>query len=147
VSVWNPAVVVVGVDGSEPAARAARAAAGLCRTTGARLLVVTVVRPPEGWWGVVGSPPPAEALGDALAGAQRDVLDATVDDLDLEGVAHRTVEEIGDPAARLVAVCEREEADVLVVGRQGAGLLRRILLGSVANRVAHEAPCPVLLIP
>jgi nucleotide-binding universal stress UspA family protein len=34
-----------------------------------------------------------------------------------------------------------------VVGRRGEGFLRRMVLGSVANHLAHEAPCPVVLVP
>jgi len=145
--VWNPKLVVVGVDGSDESLRAARTAAGLAKATGAKLLIVTVVRPPEGWWGVVGSPPPASALADALADAQRKVLDHTIEATSLDDIDFDTVEEIGDPAARLVAVCEDNDADVLVIGKQGEGLLRRVVLGSVAHHLVHEAPCPVLLVP
>ncbi|MEA2010201.1 MAG: universal stress protein, partial [Actinomycetota bacterium] len=51
------------------------------------------------------------------------------------------------PSARLIDVCNRVDADILVVGRRGAGLLRRMVVGSVANHVVHEAPCPVLVVP
>jgi nucleotide-binding universal stress UspA family protein len=34
-----------------------------------------------------------------------------------------------------------------VVGRRGAGVVERLVLGSVADRLAHEAPCPVLIVP
>lgn len=37
-----------------------------------------------------------------------------------------------------------ENADLLVLGRRGAGLSER-LFGSVADRVVHRAHCPVLL--
>jgi nucleotide-binding universal stress UspA family protein len=108
---------------------------------------VTVVRPPEGWWGIVGSPPTAEALGDSLSDAQRDVLDRTLRSVNLSGVEYEMQEEIGEPSARLIDVCVRVDADILVVGRRGAGLLRRMVVGSVANHVVHEAPCPVLVVP
>jgi nucleotide-binding universal stress UspA family protein len=35
----------------------------------------------------------------------------------------------------------------MVIGRRGAGLIERIMLGSVANRLVHDAPCPVMLVP
>lgn len=144
---WEPRLIVAGVDGSEQSNRAAGVAAGLARIRGATLVIVTVVRPPEGWWGIVGSPPTAEALGDSLSDAQRDVLDATVAALDLEGVDYRTREEIGDAAVQLVAVCEELDADLLVVGRRGSGLLRRMVVGSVANHLIHESTSPVLVVP
>jgi len=144
---WNPTTLVVGVDGSDPSIDATRVAADLARARGAKLLIVTVVRPPEGWWGIVGSPPTAEALGDSLSDAQRDVLDRVLRAIDLEGLDYETQEEIGEPSSRLIDVCRREDADILVVGRRGAGLLRRMVVGSVANHVVHEAPCPVLVVP
>ncbi len=144
---WSPQTIVVGVDGSEQSVRAAEVAAAMARVHGARLLLATVVRPPEGWWGLVGSPPPAEALGDALAKAQAEVLDTVVGGLDLEGITHDTVEEIGDPAAALANLCTREGAEILVVGRRGAGLVERLVMGSVADRAVRLAPCPVLVVP
>ncbi len=144
---WELRTVVVGVDGSDQSVRAAQVAAGMARVHGARLLVATVVRPPEGWWGLVGSPPPADALGDALSKAQAEVLDAVVGQIDLEGLDHDTIEEIGDPAAALANVCTRQDAGILVVGRRGAGLVERLVVGSVADRAVRLAPCPVLVVP
>jgi nucleotide-binding universal stress UspA family protein len=144
---WTVRNVVVGVDGSDQGRRAATIAAGLARANDARLHIVTVVRPPEGWWGVVGSPAPADALAASMAQAQRSILDRTVEQVDLKGLDPVVVEEIGDPAGALVAYCEENDADVLVVGRRGAGIVERVLIGSVADRLAHDAPCPLLIVP
>jgi nucleotide-binding universal stress UspA family protein len=144
---WSPKVVVVGVDGSEQSTRAAQVAADLCRCHGARLHLVTVVRPPEGWWGIVGSPPPADALASSMSQAQQSILDVSVRGLDLEGVGWDASEEIGEPASALADVCRDRQADVLVVGRRGAGVVERLVIGSVADRLAHYAPCPVLIVP
>ena len=144
---WNPKVVVVGIDGSEQSRHAAQAAADLARKNGARLHIVTVVRPPEGWWGIVGSPPPADVLTASMSEAQQGILDSTVEGLDLEGVEWSASEEIGEPASALADVCHEDGADLLVVGRRGAGLVERLVMGSVADRVAHYAPCPVLIVP
>ncbi len=146
-SEWKPKTVVAGVDGSDQSTRAAAVAAALCRCHGARLHLITVVRPPEGWWGIVGSPPPADALASSMSQAQQTILDVTVSQLDLEGLEWDASEEIGEPASALADVCREREADVLVVGRRGAGLVERLVIGSVADRLAHYAPCPVLIVP
>jgi nucleotide-binding universal stress UspA family protein len=139
--------VVAGVDGSEGGERAAKVAADIARKWGARLLLVTVVRTPEGWWGIGGAPPTPEALSTALIEGQQQILDETEAMLDLEGVDYQTVEELGDPVNRLLAVCEDNDADLVVIGRRGAGLMERVVLGSVADRLCHLAPCPVLIVP
>lgn len=146
-STWDLENVVVGVDGSDQSTRAAQVAAAMARRHGARLHVVTVVRPPEGWWGVVGAPPPAEAMSTAMAKAQQSVLDATIELLDLEGVEHTSSQEIGDPASELERYCDAVDADLLVVGRRGAGMVERLILGSVADRLARDAPCPLMIVP
>ena len=144
---WSPNVIVAATDGSDQSLRAANAAAALARTNDAHLFIVTVVRPPEGWWGIVGAPPPAESLGNALADAQRVVLEKTVEAVDLEGVDYETVEEVGDPANQLAAFAEEKNADLLVIGQRGAGLVERIMVGSVADRLVHIAHTPVLVVP
>ncbi len=144
---WKIATIVVGVDGSNTSLRAAEKAAALARANLAKLFLVTVVRPPEGWWGIGGAPPPPEALSAALAEGRREVLAETESKLDLEGIDYETIEELGDPATRLMAVCDDQNADLLVIGRRGAGLFERVILGSVADRICHLAPCPVLVVP
>jgi nucleotide-binding universal stress UspA family protein len=144
---WQVSTIVAGIDGSEGSDRAAERAAAIARHWDARLLLVTVVRSPEGWWGIGGAPPSPEALSTALVEGHTELLADTESGLDLEGINYETIVELGDPVSRLIAVCEINEADVLVVGRRGAGLAERVILGSVADRLAHLASCPVLVVP
>ena len=116
---WNVKTIVVGVDGSEGAQRAADEAAGVARATGAKLILATVVRPPEGWWGIGGAPPTPEALSAALVEGQQEVLNQVVANLDLDGIDYETVQELGDPANRLIALAEERNVDLMVIGRRG----------------------------
>lgn len=144
---WQPSVVVAATDGSERSIAAAKVAIDLARSNGAVLHVVTAVRPPEGWWGIEGAPPPPRAVSDAILDAQEEVLDATISQLDVTGVKVETALQVGDPSGVIVSYCEEIGADVLVIGRRGAGLIERFVMGSVADRLAHYAPCPVLIVP
>ena len=144
---WHPSTIVAGVDGSEASFHAAEHAAAIVKHWDARLLLVTVVRTPEGWWGIGGAPPSPEALSAALTEGQQRILGEVEGRLELEGLNFETVEELGDPVSRLLAVCEVNEADVLVIGRRGAGIAERVILGSVADRLCHLASCPVLVVP
>jgi nucleotide-binding universal stress UspA family protein len=144
---WNPQSIVVGVDGSETSRRAAEIATEIARSQQAKLLLVTVVRPPEGWWGIGGAPPTPEALSAALVEGQQQVLKESEEHLSLDGVDYETVEELGDPTSRLIAVAEEREAGLIVIGKRGAGLAERVMLGSVADRLCHHSPIPVMVVP
>lgn len=145
--VWEIANIVAGVDGSDQSRHAARISADIAKKNGATLHLVTIVRPPEGWWGIVGSPPTPSALSRSLTEAQREILDSVVAELDLTGIEVIQVEDVGDPARSLLEYATRVDADLMVIGRRGAGLIERIMLGSVANRIVHDADYPVLLVP
>jgi nucleotide-binding universal stress UspA family protein len=60
------------------------------------------------------------------------------------GVGCETVIEDGDPAPAIEFVAECRHADLIVLSTRGHGKFRRLLLGSVAGKVLHEAACPVL---
>jgi nucleotide-binding universal stress UspA family protein len=53
-----------------------------------------------------------------------------------------------DSAARVLSeVAEAEQADLVVVGSSRRGALGRLLPGTTAERLLHEAPCPVAVAP
>jgi nucleotide-binding universal stress UspA family protein len=145
--VWNPNAIIVGVDGSDTSTRAAQIAAEIARARQAKLVLVTVVRPPEGWWGIGGAPPTPEALSTALVEGQQQILKESEENLPLDGVDYETVEELGDPTSRLIAVAEERDAGLIVIGKRGAGLAERVMLGSVADRLCHHSPVPVMVVP
>lgn len=134
----------VAVDGSAESRRAVSMGVKLAQLAGASLTLITVVRPPEGWWGIEGSPPTPEAMSAAIATARRELLAPIRDSLEMETEA---VLEIGEPGAAIINFCEAENIDMLFVGRRGAGVIERVMMGSVADRLAHEAPCPVVIVP
>jgi nucleotide-binding universal stress UspA family protein len=53
----------------------------------------------------------------------------------------------GAPAPELLRLAEELAVDLMVMATQGKGAVARAWLGSVADRVARSAPCPVLLLP
>jgi nucleotide-binding universal stress UspA family protein len=116
--------VIVGTDGSITAGRAVERAAELARASGARLVVV-----------FVGEPAAGKAV---LDGVERQYGDAETE-LDL-----RLAE--GDPADALLGVAEAEAGDLVVVGNKGMSGAQRFLLGSVPNKVSHQAKCDVLIV-
>jgi universal stress protein A len=58
----------------------------------------------------------------------------------------RTLIEVGAAAAQIVEVARREKVDQIVIGSHGHAAIARLVLGSVADRVAHTATCPVTIV-
>jgi len=52
----------------------------------------------------------------------------------------------GDPAGEVIHLANQTDADLIVMATHGRRGLRRLMLGSVAERVVREAHCPVLTI-
>jgi nucleotide-binding universal stress UspA family protein len=144
---WDASHIVAAVDGSDSSLRAARAAIELARSSQGEVTLITVVRPPEGYWGIDGAPPSPEAMAAAIVRARTEVLDAALKELETDGLTVNTVEEIGDPATSILNHCAEAGATVLFVGRRGSGFVERLMLGSVADRLAHNSPCPVVIVP
>jgi nucleotide-binding universal stress UspA family protein len=53
---------------------------------------------------------------------------------------------IGQPAQELVAAARESKCDSIMLSTRGLTGLDRYLIGSVADRVAGLAPCPVVLV-
>ncbi len=53
---------------------------------------------------------------------------------------------IGDPGQEIAAYAEELDAGLVIVPSHGKSALKRILLGSVAERVVRLAHCPVLVL-
>jgi nucleotide-binding universal stress UspA family protein len=146
--------LVVGVDGSTNARRAARFVAALTPPRGGRVTVVRVEEP-------VRMPPSAGRLPGTIRGMLRSQLaalnaerlgrakrevDAVAAQLARGGWTVRTSVRSGPPLDELLAATAAAGADTLVVGARGTGGVARLLLGSVAEGALNHAPIPVLVV-
>jgi nucleotide-binding universal stress UspA family protein len=157
--------IIVGYDGSEQAERALLRGAELAEALRARLVVVSVARPPRPTAslaadGPVEMPIPAppgpitpgvpvpspeepqpapEQLAEHQLGRARGSLASRR--VDVEYVA-----EVGEPTERLLALAAEREADLLVVGSREHGFLEHLLARPVDEAVAKRAACDVLLV-
>lgn len=64
----------------------------------------------------------------------------------LEGIPNEVSVEDGDTRQTLLRLAKDKAADLLVVGTHGRSGLGRVLIGSVAEAVFREAPCPVMTV-
>ena len=54
--------------------------------------------------------------------------------------------EEGDPGWSVASLAEKLDADLVVVPSHGRSGIKRLVMGSVAERIARHAPCPVLIL-
>jgi nucleotide-binding universal stress UspA family protein len=88
------------------------------------------------------TPPPPERV----ARAEVALVDAAVK-TKAAGVACDTFATFGRPAEEIVKRARALGARMLVVGTRGHGSVKALLVGSVAERIVKDAPCPVLVVP
>ena len=62
---------------------------------------------------------------------------------ELAGTQVDRVADAGDPAYRILDFAHTHGVDLIMMPTHGVGLFRRLLLGSVAAKVLHDARCPV----
>ncbi|MFJ6538426.1 universal stress protein [Paenarthrobacter sp. NPDC091711] len=134
-------IIVVGVDGTDTAAKAARSAKQLAVALGATLHIVTAFETDRS--GIVSNDSDRWMVADkdraaAVARKTADALGAS--DVKIESFA---VE--GPPALALMKHAEGCAASVIAIGNRRMQGFKRVL-GSVANTVAHNAPCDVYIV-
>lgn len=89
----------------------------------------------------------------ALQRARRKAADATLHELQKRAeargvpVSSRTVDTFGGVGEAIVEGAKGVDADLVVLCSHGRRGIKRLLLGSVADRVLHVSPLPVLVLP
>ena len=141
----TPSRLLVPVDFSESSLRVLRYAVDLAKDAGGALTIVHVVSADYGWLEIG-----REEYRDLDKSLQKQAAD------ELRSLADANVPQeiptdlevrIGRPAEEIVAAATETKSDLIVLSTHGRSGLDRYLLGSVAERVAHLASCPVLLLP
>jgi nucleotide-binding universal stress UspA family protein len=127
-------------DFSERSEYAYRLACSLARDYSARLLIVHVCPPAVAVYGDMILAPPAgtdfQEVKDKLLRLQGP---------DSRVLAEHRLEE-GVPAEEILRVAQECKSDLIVMGTHGRRGLRRLLMGSVAEQVMRNAPCPVITV-
>ncbi len=141
--------ILVGTDGSDSAATAVDHAIKLAQELNAKLVFVSAY---EQLASMRVEPHPLQPgdHDDFAVGPRAEVLallEQAATDARAAGVAEvATFERLGDPADAILEVAEEQGCDLIVVGNRGMQGARRLLLGSVPNKISHAAPCSVLIV-
>lgn len=133
--------IVIAVDGSDEARRAARRGLQLAQVFDATVDILSVVeqsalRLTE-----------TSAEKTRLKGRGQDIL-KEIEELasELDHPVTTALSE-GKPAVQISEYADKQDTDLIVVGRQGLTGLGRRLLGGVTEQVLHHSDVPVLVVP
>ncbi|APR39296.1 universal stress protein [Paraburkholderia sp. SOS3] len=142
--------ILVALDGSETSMRALGFALRLAQESHALLHPVYVIDVPLIAFDTPGFDP--VVVRDAYCEEGKRVIDVARGRMEKAGVKGRArVVEATAPAEDVAYRIQRTAiecgADLIVMGTHGRRGFRRLVLGSVAERVLRNATCPVLLIP
>jgi nucleotide-binding universal stress UspA family protein len=133
--------IVVGYDGSPAGEAALDQALGLSSRLGDAVVVVFGYAPPGIWGGEIAEHEEAiEELGEKVTTRAREQAARRGAEIEVELVAERAAE-------ALMAVADRRDARMIVVGSFGEPPLKGMILGSTPNKLLHLAERPVLVVP
>lgn len=136
--------ICCAVDFGDPSRVAMAQAAELAKRLGADLLLVHVFVPPR------------VSASDVLVSRETAPSDVALEQEMLEqwradaerrsGGSAQAHALWGEPAEKIVQFANEERCDVVVIGTHGRKGLPRLVLGSVAERVARRCECPVVVV-
>lgn len=135
--------ILLAVDGSDHALRAAGVAADLARAMNAKTIRIVVAY--DGIPAYLGEPNLQSAIESRLKDAQ-DILQKAEETVGKTPAEIHTELIEGSPAEAIIDVARTRESDVIVMGSRGMGTLTGLVLGSTSQKVVSHAPCPVLIV-
>ena len=138
--------ILVATDGSKPATEAVKHAVGIAGVVGADLAIAHVVYIPPIAYAEDVSPGIEKAFRDLRSEGER-VVSAASKVAKQKGIDASThvIDNNRSPVWALTRFANEGKFDLIVVGTRGLGGLRRTVLGSVSNGIAHYAKCSVLV--
>ncbi len=134
--------ILVAVDGSKHADKAAKYARGIARTQGAEL---TLLHCPGHIPNLIGGSA-REKLMQELEADGLKLIEGYKDLCEGMNVCYSRVVRVGDPAVVLIKYAEENGMDLIVMGSRGLTDLEGLIMGSVTHHVLQRTCCPVLII-
>lgn len=133
--------IMVPVDGSESADKAIKAAVEIAKSMDAELLFLYVQNINQ----LAINACLTDAIMRAVEEAGNEILDRAAS-LVPEGVKSKELRVSGSPGPAVVEAASDQNADMIVMGSRGLGMIKAALLGSVSQYVVEQAHCPVMVV-
>ena len=140
--------IICSTDFSEPSFEGLKAADELAGHFGAQVILLHAIAPMPTMPGI-GAPtgfhiPPV--LKD-MEGKAAEELERIKAEKMNRGSDTRTMVIYGKPADEIVRIATEEKADIIVIATHGQSGWKRLISGSVTERIVRMASCPVLAVP
>jgi nucleotide-binding universal stress UspA family protein len=132
--------ILLATDGSKNSDEAAEKAIVFARAYGGRIGIVSVVDLPDELYAE------APSLVEKLVKKAREYVDKVQTMAAVAAVETETYVREGQSHRIIVALAGDIQADLIVMGSHGRSGIKRLLMGSVTEKVIGHAPCPVLVV-
>ena len=133
--------LLLAYDGSKQSEKAFAVAVDMASRYSAKMIVLSVARPPE---------PPVAVELDAMIENATEYYEghfrSMKEQVEKMGIDAEFLVRVGHPAEQIVQMANEERIDAIVMGHRGESFLQRWLLGSVAKRVLSYAHCTVIVV-
>lgn len=138
--------ILIAVDGSEHANRAIEAVGSLARSSLDLEAILLCVSPEPIFYGSY-TAATIQKIEDEQVIQQNAVLAKSMEQARAVGIkVSEPARAYGVVANEIVRAAKDRQVDQIVMGTRGMGAVGNMLLGSVAQRVLHQSPVPVLLV-
>jgi nucleotide-binding universal stress UspA family protein len=138
--------ILVAIDGSDTAMRAldfAARQAGYAPTAELHVLTIQPATAASTAWEIYVS---AERLQQIAAERSKAILEAAAERLKGAGFGIKLEQIAGEPAETIARRAEELGCESIIMGTHGLGKFGVLIMGSVAQRVMHQASLPVTLV-
>lgn len=137
---------LLAVDGSEHGRHAIEAVAKLARSSAQLEVLILNVRTDPVFYSEI-TPETYQALDTVARAEQARVLKQAADQARAAGLnVVATLDPAGVAVTEILHAATEAQVDQVVLGTRGMGAVGGLFLGSVAQRVVHQAGVPVLLV-
>jgi nucleotide-binding universal stress UspA family protein len=132
--------ILFATDGSKYSENAANKAIDFAKSYGSEIKVISVVDVTDEFMARAPS-----AVEDLVKKA-KEIVEDVREKASSKGIKTEGIVREGDAYKVIVNVAKKQKANAVIMGSHGRTGLKRLLMGSVTERVIGHAPCPVLVV-
>lgn len=142
--------ILVPIDGSPASEIAAEKAIDLAKRYKSEVIFLSVVDSRFTYTyevgGIISIPMNKPNFTEELMNLQSKILDFYFTKFESPEIVIKKVVMSGEPHEEIIKYAEKENCDLIVMGRRGFSKVKRFFIGSITQRVIADSPCPVLVV-